>query len=95
VAVGEAQLGRVDVAADASGVWMSWMQEAGGQQSLWLARFDPALAAEQFRIQVAAVEGRGRGTGFPRLQVRDGEAWLAWTEVVGGKPRVRGARVRP
>jgi hypothetical protein len=95
VAAGEAQVGRVDVAADASGVWMSWMQETGGQQSLWLARFDPALATEQFRVQVAAVAGRGRGTGFPRLQVRDGEAWLAWTEVVGGKPRLRGARVRP
>ena len=95
VAMGEAQLGRVDVAADDAGVWMSWMQETGGRQSLWLARFDPALASEQFRVQVADVAGRGRGTGFPRLQVRDGAAWLAWTEVVGGKPRLRGARVRP
>lgn len=95
VAVGEAQLGRVDLAADATGVWMSWMQETAGRQSLWVARFDPALATEQFRIQVAAVEGRGRGTGFPRMQVRDGAAWLAWTEVAGGKPRLRGARVRP
>ncbi|MCX7034270.1 MAG: hypothetical protein NT046_09910 [Arenimonas sp.] len=95
VAVGEAQLGRVDLAADASGVWMSWMQEAGGEQSLWLARFDPALATEQFRVRVATVAGRGRGTGFPRMQVQGGSAWLAWTEVVGGKPRLRGARVRP
>lgn len=95
VAMGEAQLGRVDVAADDAGVWMSWMQETGGRQSLWLARFDPALASEQFRVQVADVAGRGRGTGFPRLQVRDGAAWLAWTEVVEGKPRLRGARVRP
>lgn len=95
VATGEAQLGRVDLAADDTGVWMSWMQESGGRQSLWLARFDPALATEQFRVQVAEVAGRGRGTGFPRLQVRDGAAWLAWTEVVGGRPRLRGARVRP
>ena len=95
VATGEAQLGRVDLAADAEGVWMSWMQEAGGEQSLWLARFDPGLASETFRVKVATVAGRGRGTGFPRLQVRDGEAWLAWTEVVAGKPRLKGARVRP
>ncbi len=95
VAVGEAQLGRVDLAADATGVWMTWMQEAGGEQSLWLARFDPALAAEQFRVRVATVAGRGRGTGFPRLQVAGGSAWLAWTEVVDGKPALRGARVRP
>jgi hypothetical protein len=95
VAAGEAQLGRVDLAADANGVWMSWMQEAAGVQSLWLARFDPGLEAERFRVKVATVAGRGRGTGFPRLQVRDGEAWLAWTEVVAGKPRLQGARVRP
>lgn len=95
VAVGEAQLGRVDLAADASGVWMSWMEETGSQQSLWLARFDPSLATETWRVKVADVAGRGRGTGFPRLQVRGGEAWLAWTEVVAGKPRLQGARVRP
>jgi hypothetical protein len=76
-------------------VWMSWMQEAGGQQTLWLARFDPTLATERFRVKVADVAGRGRGTGFPRLQASGGEAWLAWTEVVAGKPRLQGARVRP
>ena len=95
VAVGEALLGRVDLAADASGVWMAWMEEVAGQQSLWLARFDPALADEQFRVRVADIAGRGRATGFPRLQVAGGSAWLAWTEVANGKPRLRGARVRP
>lgn len=95
VAAGDAQLGRVDLAADADGVWMSWMQEVAGEQSLWLARFDPALANESFRVKVATVAGRGRGTGFPRLQLRGGDAWLAWTEIVAGKPRLRGARVRP
>lgn len=95
VASGDAQLGRVDLAADAGGIWVSWMEETGGQQSLWLARYDPALATQAFRVRVATVAGRGRGTGFPRLQVRDGEAWLAWTEVVGGQPRLKGARVRP
>jgi hypothetical protein len=95
VAAGEAQQGRVDLAADAGGVWMSWMQETAGRQSLWLARFSPALDAEHFRVKVADVAGRGRGTGFPRLQLRDGQAWLAWTEVVDGQPRLRGARVQP
>ena len=95
VAAGEAQQGRVDLAADASGVWMSWVQETGGRQSLWLARFGAALDAEHFRVKVADITGRGRGTGFPRMQLRGGEAWLAWTEVVDGQPRLRGARVRP
>ena len=94
VAVGEAQVGRVDLAADATGIWMSWVQEAGAEQSLWLARFDPTLAHEQLRVRVATVAGRGRGTGFPRLQVTGGTAWVAWTDVVDGKPRLRGARVR-
>lgn len=95
VASGESQLGRVDVAVDADGVWMAWMEEAGSAQSLWLARYDTALVAEAFRVRVADLAGRGRGTGFPRLQVRDGSAWLAWTEIVDGQPRLRGATVRP
>ena len=95
LATGDAQQGRVDVAADASGVWTSWLQEDAAGQSLWLARYDATLAREHFRARVATVEGRGRGTGFPRLQVRDGTAWLAWTEVVDGQPRLRGIAVRP
>jgi len=95
VELGPAQQGRVDLAADASGVWLSWMEEVGGIQSVWLARFDADLATEQFRRQVAQVRGRGRATGFPRLQLQDGAAWLAWTEIVAGKPRLRGAVVRP
>ena len=95
IAAGAAQHGRVDLAADASGVWVSWLQETGGAQSLWLARYSHDLASEQFRLRVAAVTGRGRATGFPRLQLRGGSAWLAWTEVVAGQPRLRGAVVRP
>lgn len=92
---GEAQHGRVDLAADASGVWVSWLQEEAGRQSLWLARFGHDLGSEHFRLKVADIAGRGRGTGFPRLQLGDGSAWLAWTEIVSGQPRIRGARVRP
>ena len=95
VAKGPAQHGRVDLAADADGVWMAWLEEDRGRQSLWLARFSPDLAAEHFRRKVADVTGRGRATGFPRLQLQDGAAWLAWTDVVGGQPRLRGVSVRP
>lgn len=92
---GEAPQGRVGIAADADGVWVSWVEEAGGAQSLWLARLDPGLTRELSRTRVADIAGRGRATGFPRLQVRDGAAWLAWTEVADGQPRLRGARVSP
>ncbi len=95
VARGPAQHGRVDLAADVDGVWMAWLEEDRGRQSLWLARFSPDLAAEHFRRKVADVTGRGRATGFPRLQLQDGAAWLAWTDVVGGQPRLRGVSVRP
>jgi hypothetical protein len=93
LARGEAQQGRLDLAADARGVWVAWVEEQGGAQSLWLARFDHGLASESLRVKVADIAGRGRATGFPRLRLRDGQAWLAWTEVVAGVPRLRGARV--
>ena len=95
IARGDAQHGRVDLAADAGGVWVSWLQEAGGRQSLWLARYRHDLAEEHFRLKVADITGRGRGTGFPRLQLGDGSAWLVWTEIVSGQPRLRGSRVLP
>ena len=95
IAQGDAQHGRVDIAADDSGVWVSWLQESAGRQSLWLARYSPDLSAEHFRTRVAELSGRGRGTGFPRLQVAGGRAWLAWTDVEAGQPRLRGASVAP
>lgn len=54
-----------------------------------------------------AVSGRGvpraggqPGGAWPRHrlpapQVRNGVAWLAWTEIVDGQPRLKGATVRP
>ncbi len=95
LARGDAPQGRVDIAADAAGVWVSWVEEHAGAQSLWLARFDHGLQAEQWRGKVADIAGRGRATGFPRLQLRDGAAWLAWTEVVDGRPGLRGAVATP
>lgn len=84
--------GRVDVAVDAQNVVVSWLTENPREQTLWLARYPRDLAAESERIEVARM-ARGRGTGFPRMQLRDGVAHLAWTDVVDGKPRLRGARV--
>jgi hypothetical protein len=95
VAQGPAQHGRVDLAADADGVWMAWLEEDRGRQSLWLARYGHNLAAEHFRLKVADIAGRGRATGFPRLQLQAGAAWLAWTDIVAGQPRLRGVSVRP
>lgn len=92
---GPAQQGRVDVAADGGGVWVSWLEETAAGQSLWLARYTPDLQTREFHAKVATIAGRGRATGFPRLQVRDGKAWLAWTEIVDGAPRIRGAVVAP
>src|SRR5690606_41381088 len=74
---------------------ISWMQEDAGGQSLWLARFAHDLGREHWRLKVADVPGRGRGTGVPRLRLRGGEAWLAWTVVEAGQPSLRGARVAP
>ncbi len=85
--------GRVQIAADADGLWLAWLREDGHAQSLWLARYSPTLERELGRPQVAVLQGRGRGTGFPRLLTDDGSARLVWTDVVDGKPQLRGALV--
>lgn len=92
--LGAAVQGRVQVAADASGVWLAWLREEASAQSLWLARYDPGLDREIARAQVAALQGRGRGTGFPRLLAADGGARLVWTDVVDGSPALHGRRIR-
>lgn len=85
--------GRVDVAMDDSAVWVLWMRETGGAQSLQIARYAPDLSRELHRIQVATLQGRGRGTGFPQLIVHEGGAVVVWTDTVGGRPRLLGARI--
>jgi hypothetical protein len=93
VARGVAVQGRVDLAMDASAVYLSWLDEDTDGQVLRLARFARHGAVEPERVEVAALP-RGRGTGFPRLALRDGVVHAAWTDIVGGVPRVRGARIR-
>jgi hypothetical protein len=90
---GEAVLGRVDVALGDGQAWLLWLREDGDGQSLWLSRRTPDLATEYQRLQVARLEGRGHGTGFPQLQVANGVAHVVWTDVVDGVAQLRGARV--
>ncbi|HZW18897.1 MAG TPA: sialidase family protein [Luteimonas sp.] len=92
---GEAVQGRVDVALDARQAWVAWLREDAGGQSLWLARYAPDLSRELSRTEVAKLQGRGRGTGFPKLVVRDGEAFLVWTDIANGGPQLQGVRVVP
>lgn len=92
---GEAVQGRTDVALDAKQAWVAWLREDAKGQSLWLARYAPDLSRELSRTEIAKLQGRGRGTGFPKLVVRDGEAFVAWTDIISGAPQLHGMRVRP
>jgi hypothetical protein len=89
---GDTVQGRVAVALDAGQAWVAWIREDTAGQSLWLARYAPDLSRELERSAVATLTGRGRATGFPQLVVRADGAYLVWTDVVDGKPRLRGAR---
>ena len=88
---GEALQGRVGIAATADAVWISWLREDAQGQSLWLSSYDEDLSHERQRIRVADLKGRGRGTGFPQLLANGGTLYLAWTDIVDGKPGLHGA----
>lgn len=89
---GETVQGRVDVALDAGSAWVLWVRESPQGQTLHLARYTPDLSRELQRLEVARLQGRGRATGFPQLVLADGGAYVAWTDVVDGKPLLKGAR---
>ena len=91
---GPAVQGRVDVALDAQAAWVLWVREEAGGQSLQLARYAPDLSREPARIEVGKIEGRGRATGFPQLALSGDAAYVVWTDVADGKPRLRGATLR-
>lgn len=92
---GEAVQGRVDVAVDASAAWVLWTREDANGQSLWLARYAPDLSRQLEKVEVVKLQGRGRGTGFAQLVLRDGAAWIVWTDVSGGTSRLQGATYAP
>ena len=92
VARGPEVQGRVDLAIDDRAVYVAWIDEDSEAQTLRLAQFTPDLSRELARVDVATL-ARGRGTGFPRMALRDGAVYLAWTDVVERVPRVRAARV--
>ncbi|MEZ5462534.1 hypothetical protein [Dokdonella sp.] len=97
VAEGSGLLGRVNLAMDAESVWMTWLVEGrkNDAQQLMLARFDAATGKLIQQGVVADLSARGRASGSPQIQLRDGAAWMVWTDMVDGQLQLRGARVRP
>ncbi len=87
--------GRVDILADANSVWLSWMEEKTGTQSVWLAQYTHDLKTEKQRFSLPAVIGSGRATGFPRMVLAQNKIHLVWTDIVKGKPQLRGTIVTP
>lgn len=85
--------GRVGVAVDGAGAWVNWTREDAGGQSLWLAHYNADLSKELQRIEVARLQGRGRATGFPQMVASEDAVYLVWTDIVDGKPALRGARL--
>ncbi|MEO6138515.1 MAG: hypothetical protein ABIP11_07625, partial [Luteimonas sp.] len=85
--------GRVAVVTDAQQVVALWVREDAGGQSLWLARYPPDLSRSLQRIEIAKLQGRGRGTGFPQLALQNGDAYVLWTDVANGAPQLHGARL--
>ena len=92
---GEAVQGRVAVALDERQAWILWLREDASGQALWLSRRSPDLSKEYQRLRVGALQGRGKGTGFPRIALRGNAAHLVWTDVVDGAPRLSGAIIAP
>ncbi|HWS40757.1 MAG TPA: hypothetical protein VN247_05650 [Arenimonas sp.] len=85
--------GRVDITGDAAGAWFLWSEERA-TQSLWIARFDTKLNVLGKPIQIAQLAGRGRATGFAKMQTINNSVFVVWTDVINGKPVLRGATVQ-
>lgn len=93
VASGESMLGRVALTRTPDAVWVAWLQEDEVGQSLQLARYRADLRQREAQWQVARMQGRGRGTGFPQMVAAGGVVYLVWTDVVNGAPVLQGAQV--
>jgi BNR repeat-like domain len=91
---GPAAQGRVAVAIDAQQIWTVWLREDASAQSLWLARHAPDLSKELQRVKLADLQGKGRATGFPKLVLKGAVAHVVWTDVIDGRPVMRGAQLK-
>ena len=89
---GAAVQGRVDTALDGDAAWALWIDEDENGQALRFARFAPDLSRELQRGEVAKLQGKGRGTGLPKIALVDGAAFVVWTDVIDGKPSLHGTR---
>jgi hypothetical protein len=83
-------LGHVDVALDAKAAWVAWLVEQAQGQSLRLARIDRASGSVQ-QGEVAKLQAHGREAGVPKLLLREGRAYLAWTDAADAQPALHGA----
>lgn len=88
-------LGRIALARDGDTLWIAWLrdQPAHRAQTLWLQALDPHTLTGSPAQQVATLHG-GRASGFPRAASDGSTLHLVWTDVVDGKPRLRGARLK-
>jgi hypothetical protein len=84
--------GRVDIQADAEGAWLLWSEESD-RQRLWLQRLDEELKTPAPALRLAVLQGRGRATGFARMQQIGPRLYVVWTDIVAGKPILRGAQI--
>lgn len=93
LAKGMQVLGRLGLARGDGHLVVAWLEQSPDeQQVLVLARHDERWGQAQ-RTEVARLSARGRASGIPRVQWHAGAAWLAWTDVDGDAPRMKGARV--
>ena len=87
--------GRVAVALDGDNAWALWLREEFGGASLWLARLAPDLSRERERVKVATLKAHGIAAGYPRLALREGTAYIVWTDSDGTLTQLQGARFVP
>lgn len=91
-AAGPQLQGRVDIVGDEKGAWLLWTEE-NTQQTLWLARINKQLQSATKPTQITLLAGHGRATGFAKLQIINDTVFVVWTDVVNGKPVVKGASI--
>jgi hypothetical protein len=84
--------GRVDIQADTEGAWLLWSEESD-RQRLWLQRLDKELKTPTPAQRLTVLQGRGRATGFARMQQVANRVYVVWTDIEAGKPVLRGAQL--